>query len=426
MKKLEIFGLVLLFCVISNGMASVIQVPPGDGTLEDAIDAAADGDVLVLLDGLYSHTSGNRVEIRNKFLVIRAAGNNVTPRLNAIDLYGYSSVHLQGLVFEGGSADHFTGVSLDVVDCVFNQAYVGGGDIFVGNEVNINSNIGRNFSFAAGNIFNLSSSTEENFTLNGTYFIGNQVVYEGEDSHNYETIHESGIIFGYTYIIANELKRVLHDNPDFPSDANVSVVTLPTAGSLFSGNLVQLQSVSSSPLIPYNIAAVNVAASGIVITNNTIDVSGFTWLTDGSRGIVHTQAPANVFNNIITGGSTGNMPSHSGSTASVLQNNICYVNAADCGVDNSASNPLFVDTTDYQLATGSPGIDAGREEFFYSDLDGSRNNIGMHGGPYAIDQYKAQRQATGRAPYIYPLMQGYLHADTPSIQVDALGVARLQ
>jgi hypothetical protein len=43
-------------------------------------------------------------------------------------------------------------------------------------------------------------------------------------------------------------------------------------------------------------------------------------------------------------------------------------------------NPLFIDET-YRLSPSSPCINAGHPEVF--DIDGSRSDIGVYGGPYA-------------------------------------------
>ena len=47
--------------------------------------------------------------------------------------------------------------------------------------------------------------------------------------------------------------------------------------------------------------------------------------------------------------------------------------------------PYFFDPDngDYRLTSDSPLIDAGAPDEIYNDLDGSRNNIGVYGGPYS-------------------------------------------
>lgn len=53
---------------------------------------------------------------------------------------------------------------------------------------------------------------------------------------------------------------------------------------------------------------------------------------------------------------------------------------------NIAEDPLFTDADagDYSTATGSPLIDAGLPDAVYDDPDGSRNDIGIYGGPRSV------------------------------------------
>jgi hypothetical protein len=61
--------------------------------------------------------------------------------------------------------------------------------------------------------------------------------------------------------------------------------------------------------------------------------------------------------------------------------NCCY-NGTEGDIE---SNPTFVNyPTDLHLAPGSPCIDAGRIGFDYYDCDGTRNDMGVYGGPDAI------------------------------------------
>lgn len=60
----------------------------------------------------------------------------------------------------------------------------------------------------------------------------------------------------------------------------------------------------------------------------------------------------------------------------------CCCNGTEGDIE---SNPTFVNyPTDLHLAPGSPCIDAGRVGFDYYDCDGTRNDMGIYGGPDAI------------------------------------------
>lgn len=51
------------------------------------------------------------------------------------------------------------------------------------------------------------------------------------------------------------------------------------------------------------------------------------------------------------------------------------------GPGNISGNPLFVDYVDYRLQASSPCIDAGDPAAQYNDTDGTRNDMGIYGGP---------------------------------------------
>lgn len=70
----------------------------------------------------------------------------------------------------------------------------------------------------------------------------------------------------------------------------------------------------------------------------------------------------------------------------VWGNNTNYVNIAPGAGDVSADS-LFADDThdDYSLLPGSPGRNAGDPAAQYNDLDGTRNDMGVFGGPLLID-----------------------------------------
>ncbi|MDP2305361.1 MAG: hypothetical protein Q8P18_04985 [Pseudomonadota bacterium] len=78
-----------------------------------------------------------------------------------------------------------------------------------------------------------------------------------------------------------------------------------------------------------------------------------------------------------------------------IRNNVFWGNGVNaCGLlvdpvgtnDNLGVDPMFTDARsgDYSLDTVSPAIDAGPDELDYEDVDGSRNDIGVYGGPLSI------------------------------------------
>ncbi|MBZ0263583.1 T9SS type A sorting domain-containing protein [bacterium] len=64
-----------------------------------------------------------------------------------------------------------------------------------------------------------------------------------------------------------------------------------------------------------------------------------------------------------------------------FNNDTTLVNC-EVGENNLFIDPLFADTTDYFLFSNSPMIDAGHPDPIFNDVDGTRNDIGLWGGPY--------------------------------------------
>lgn len=94
-------------------------------------------------------------------------------------------------------------------------------------------------------------------------------------------------------------------------------------------------------------------------------------------------------NNVIWGNKTGLNCREQGSTVESSYN-LFWENESDyegcaAGAGDFNADPLFVDPEvgDFALAENSPCVDAGDPDPAYNDPDGSRNDIGIFGGPYA-------------------------------------------
>lgn len=119
------------------------------------------------------------------------------------------------------------------------------------------------------------------------------------------------------------------------------------------------------------------SGSATTIINNTFDNNeyGVNILSDVS---------GDVRNNIITNSSEWGLKTASTSLTAdynLLWNNTRdYIGSAPFGANDVSSDPLFRDpgAGDYSLQIGSPAIDAGDPDTLYSDVDGSRNDIGAH------------------------------------------------
>jgi hypothetical protein len=108
---------------------------------------------------------------------------------------------------------------------------------------------------------------------------------------------------------------------------------------------------------------------------------GVFWGGSAGANLERCHAESFVTNSAIIGGSCPLQAEGTTLTASFN----AFGNGDACRVDSVSSvtgDPGFVDApADFQLAEGSPLIDAGNPDRDEEDVDGSRSDIGIHGGP---------------------------------------------
>jgi hypothetical protein len=140
----------------------------------------------------------------------------------------------------------------------------------------------------------------------------------------------------------------------------------------------------------------------------------------------------NFKNNIITGDLQPILFDYNSNAAALnfseVSNNLCFNTEVDCPADNgnlSNTDPKFVDTTNYILATGSPAIDAGLASDVFRDIDGSITDMGPQGGIFPISEFISQLQAGVTTPYLYPLFEANSSlSNTGELTVKAVAIAR--
>jgi hypothetical protein len=119
------------------------------------------------------------------------------------------------------------------------------------------------------------------------------------------------------------------------------------------------------------------SCDSVIVMNNTINSKYI--------GVSEVTSSARLMNNMITGNSTAGVKAGTGTILSyndIWGNTLNYDGTAP-GTGDISSDPLFVNPAnqDYRLQSASPCRDAGDPSAEYADLDGSRNDIGVYGGP---------------------------------------------
>jgi len=239
---------------------------------------------------------------------------------------------------------------------------------------------------------------------------------------------------GWVRILANRIRA----NNSSPYDyTTFGAIMTESPYSLVANNIID-ESQESCPSCGYSYVTVGIMSKGpgyAVIVNNIVRGMGTPGLNRYGHAIVSQTPVARVSGNIVLdfAGYSGTSSYYpiSANPGSELSNNLCYESSGDCpaGNGNLNADPRLVDLVDYRLAPNSPAIDAGPDAYEFADLDRTRKDIGVHGGPWSIGQYDAQRDPYNFTPYVYPLVSaGWFPGSGTSgtLEVQAIGVARLR
>ncbi len=177
-----------------------------------------------------------------------------------------------------------------------------------------------------------------------------------------------------------------------------------------------------------DVLATNKAA---VVENNTIDygmdADTITYKTDSE--VIETDSAITVRNNVVVN-TTRDLVGFTNAyaeTNSVVEFNLCdNVIAEMCGADDDViGDALFVDNDDYMAAAGSAAIDSGDPDGVFNDVDGTRNDLGVYGGTFPLDQYDVQRNDGRLEPYLYPLFEPKKAVSSDGkLNVRVVGLAR--
>jgi hypothetical protein len=198
MRMRGVMALALLLPVATAGAATYLLLPDGTGDFPDiqsALDAAVDGDVIELGDGVFSGAGSHDLDYLGKAVTVHSRGGD--PNACIVDLTGSGGFLfgagegagsvLEGLTIvngyrhDGGGAVVCLAASPTLRDCVFegNEGYNGGGGVlcFGGANPAIESCRFRdNLSVLGGGLCCLQASAP---AVSGCVFSGNTGTYGG-------------------------------------------------------------------------------------------------------------------------------------------------------------------------------------------------------------------------------------------------------
>ncbi|MCH5376307.1 MAG: hypothetical protein JJ992_20240, partial [Planctomycetes bacterium] len=272
-----------------------------------------------------------------------------------------------------------------------------------------------------------------NISIDGAYIAGNTL--------------QDGLIEAesYAWIVGNEVHRgsylpsiiarssaakalILANRArcDYSGSSSDGCIHSGAAFSLIAGNLVLVNDTGDGTQSQYGIVATSSGSATII--NNLVRglPSGAT--RAGAAIDASPASQARVAGNIITDWVSTSAPISFEADLDEVTHNLCFNGSFSCplGDGNVDGNPLFTDLIDYRLSAGSAAIDAGPPDDGLADLDRTRNDMGIYGGPWSIGQYDAQRAPGDFAPFVYPLFEVGSNLTGGLLEVHALGVARLR
>jgi parallel beta-helix repeat protein len=339
----------------SYAHAAQLNVPANYSTIQAAIDAASNGDTVLVSDGTYTGPGNRDIDFKGKAITVRSING---PGVTIIDCQSTSTDKHRGFFFHNGE------IASSVLEgFTINNGY-GPDEPFSGGT----------FSVGGGIYCTNSSPLIINNIISGNtavYGAGIQSWYYSSPTirnnivRNNTALQVGGGIYLYNYSSSTLDRNQITDNTAVSGGGVAIDMSSPV---VLTNNLIVRNSVSSEA------GGLWCGNSSPTITNNTIAQN-----TSGSGGGAYFWYATPTITNCILWGDTGTL-AEIDATGSLITVTYSDIAGGYSGAGNLNADPLFLNpgSGDYHLASGSPCINAGNPNSIYNDPDGSRNDMGAY------------------------------------------------
>ena len=345
----------------NNGLENGSQKFPFN-TIAEGINKAEEGDTVFVSGGIY-----NEILEINKGIFLRGAGARVT----TIEDDGQNQ--FDDYVVRMNTDKHcgISGVTIKNEQVVFKQSLL---VVNAQKAVIIDNRMIADDIIPGFSVINWSNA--DGGLLSGNYIQGSLQSIE----------------------IKNSLDLLVHNNVFVPGGFGTAAITCDQSETMIIGNKINLIGAgwgiaaksSSNVFIKNNIieskvltgAGIDIRESTAEVINNTIVVNDYGVWSAGN-------AITNIKNNIIIGFNRGSWGIRSEGTTTSSYNDLWghaqNYHGISAGIGDISKDPIFQNSTqsNFRLNPASPCIDAGDPDPAYNDHNGSRNDMGVFGGPLA-------------------------------------------
>jgi len=442
MKKNSLFILIAWIGLIESSKSATYSVFSGQ-SIQTKIDAASNGDTVAIFGGTYTENLTISKDVRLQLV----AGQIVTLAGN-ITFSGLSNAYTFANFTWGGQTDK----NITVSDCrnfTINGIKSPAGSIVV---TGLNT-VAKIFATSLTNgVITVSGGAN----VQGIQSSCTGITVNGSSTADFARCAVTGNVSVATGVSRASFSRcTITENLDTSaSNTYVSYSTLRSfvqrsvGQAVLVGNTINERNVNGGETIAVTDSAFLCAFNNIVRDGS----SGEYWVYPNTGIYVTTSARIFALNNVIfnysarsDSGTRDSAFIFDGSNSKYVSSNIGYqiqnefvygpfanntvtYNLSQTGEGGGVllqnrlnADPAFVDTTDFVLGPTSPARNAGDPDPRFNDIDGTRNDMGIYGGPFYDPEGR-----TGSKPVVMQMeldQTQFLKGDYSTLKLKAVGSA---